>query len=85
MNDGNKTLKELTLTLLYLCSWQERGSEERHSWKGYDFDILNELSNENADALNPYGLPKKEKKLHRNSLKNIILISETSVSNLTTV
>lgn len=47
MNDGNKALKELTRILLYLCSWQERGSEDRCSWKGYDFDILNELSNEN--------------------------------------
>jgi hypothetical protein len=47
MENSNETLKELTLILIYLCSWQERGSEGRRSWKGYDFDILNELSDEN--------------------------------------
>lgn len=39
-------IKELTLMLLYLTSWKERGLDEQcpRSWKGYDFDILNELS-----------------------------------------
>lgn len=39
-------IKELTLMLLYLTSWKERGSAEQcpRSWKGYDFDVLNELS-----------------------------------------
>lgn len=47
---------ELTLLLMYLTSWDEKGlsySEEanmpdkvtfKKCWKGYDFDILNELT-----------------------------------------
>ena len=48
MNDINKRVKDLTLMLLYLTSWEEKesGFECRRSWKGYDFDILNELSEE---------------------------------------
>lgn len=36
---------KLTLLLLYLNSWEEKGFENpvRRAWKGYDFDILNEL------------------------------------------
>ncbi|MBE6034110.1 MAG: transposase [Clostridiales bacterium] len=39
-------IEELTLMLLYLTSWKERGMEDAYprSWKGYDFDILNRLS-----------------------------------------
>ena len=39
-------IKELTLLLLYLTSWQEDiGIAKVHrSWKGYPFDILNELT-----------------------------------------
>ncbi|WP_404460783.1 DUF6429 family protein [Sutcliffiella horikoshii] len=39
-------IKELTLLLLYLTSWEEKNipGEMRRSWKGYDFDILNQLS-----------------------------------------
>lgn len=41
-------LKEFTLIMLYLNSWEENefGMKYRRSWKGYDFDILNELSDE---------------------------------------
>ena len=41
-------LKELTLLMLYLTSWEENefGIKYRRSWKGYDFGILNELSDE---------------------------------------
>lgn len=47
-NQLNEKLKELTLMLLYLNSWEENefGMKYRRSWKGYDFDILNELSDE---------------------------------------
>jgi hypothetical protein len=36
---------QLTLLLLYLNSWKEKGLGEpvRRAWKGYDFDILNQL------------------------------------------
>ena len=41
-------IKELTLLLLYLNSWVEKEpyGEFRRAWKGYDFDILNELTDE---------------------------------------
>lgn len=39
-------IKELTLMLLYLTSWEENtcGMKYHRSWKGYDFDVLNELA-----------------------------------------
>ncbi|MEQ6375606.1 DUF6429 family protein [Bacillaceae bacterium S4-13-56] len=41
-------IKELTLLLLYLTSWKENDLpvEMRRSWKGYPFDTLNELTDE---------------------------------------
>jgi len=57
---SKKTIKELTLVLMYLTSWEEslvpglRRKPDRAGiypkaricWKGYDFDILNELTDE---------------------------------------
>lgn len=42
-------IKELTLLLLYLNSWVEKEpyGEFHRAWKGYDFDILNALEEEN--------------------------------------
>ena len=43
-------IKELTLLLLYLTAWKEKdvfGEECMRAWKGYDFDILNSLEEEN--------------------------------------
>lgn len=44
-----KQIKELTLLPLYLTSWTEKEpyGEFQRAWKGYDFDILNELESEN--------------------------------------
>lgn len=39
-------IKELTLLLLYLTSWEEKDVKMRRSWKGYPFDIMNELMDE---------------------------------------
>lgn len=41
-------IKELTLLLLYLTSWKENDllGEMRRSWKGYPFEVLNELTDE---------------------------------------
>ncbi len=50
-------IKELTLLLLYLNSWEEDGysrddsgnikeTKVKRSWKGYDFDVLNTLEEE---------------------------------------
>ena len=48
MADSPKILKDLTLMLLYLSSWEEKELPQscRRSWKGYDFEILNELTEE---------------------------------------
>lgn len=47
-DDFEEKIKELTLMLLHLTSWEENefGMKYRRSWKGYDFDILNELIDE---------------------------------------
>lgn len=39
------TVRDLTLLLLYLTSWDEKipGGSVKRSWKGYPFDALNEL------------------------------------------
>jgi hypothetical protein len=44
----NEKIKELTLMLIHLTSWEENefGMKYRRSWKGYDFDILDELTEE---------------------------------------
>lgn len=44
----NQKIKELTLLLLWLTSWKEeaRDIEIRRSWKGYNFDALDKLSEE---------------------------------------
>jgi len=44
----DKTIKELTLLLIYLTSWQEDTglTKVQRSWKGYTFAILDELNEE---------------------------------------
>jgi len=43
----NQTVKDITIMLLYLTSWTEKAPQDyQRSWKGYDFDILNELVEE---------------------------------------
>lgn len=46
--DLKEKVKELTLMLLHLTSWEENefGMQYRRSWKGYDFSILDELTDE---------------------------------------
>lgn len=46
--DLKEKVKELTLMLLHLTSWEEKefGMQYHRSWKGYDFDILNEIADE---------------------------------------
>ena len=62
MADGQaKRIRELTLMLMYLTSWEERDTPGlravkkkdleqyplvRRCWKGYDFRLLNELAEE---------------------------------------
>jgi hypothetical protein len=45
----DKAVKELTMLLMYLTRFNERdhfGSGLDMAWKGYDFDIINELDKE---------------------------------------
>ena len=44
----SQQIKDLTLLLLWLTSWEEDsfGDEIRQSWKGYDFGVLNKLRGE---------------------------------------
>lgn len=46
-------LKELSLLLLYLSGWEEDsrktpGEKIFRSWKGYKFEVLNELEKDNS-------------------------------------
>ena len=45
-----QTIKELTLLLIYLTSWQEKefSIKIHRSWKGYPFEILDQLREENC-------------------------------------
>jgi len=45
-NIMKKTIKELTLLLIYLTSWQEDAglTKVQRSWKGYPFEVLDELN-----------------------------------------
>jgi len=49
VREMEQTIKELTLLLIYLTSWQEEefSIKIHRSWKGYPFEILNELQEEN--------------------------------------
>lgn len=53
-----KNIEELTLLLMYLTSWEEKGfirdendeikeGKIKTCWKGYSFDIINKLTDEN--------------------------------------
>ncbi len=48
MSNVNKELKDLSLLLLYLSGWEEESRNEPNkkvirTWKGYLFDVLNDL------------------------------------------
>jgi Mn-dependent DtxR family transcriptional regulator len=47
-NIMDKTIKELTLLLIYLTSWQEDAglTKVQRSWKGYPFEVLDKLNEE---------------------------------------
>lgn len=44
----DKIIKELSLLLVYLTSWQEDVglTKVQRSWKGYPFEVLDELNEE---------------------------------------
>lgn len=54
----DKNIEELTLLLMYLTSWEEKGfvrdgndeikeDKIKTCWKGYSFDVINKLTDEN--------------------------------------
>ncbi len=47
---AKQAMKELTMALLYLSRWTKRDrfsdGKDFYAWKGYDFEILNELDDE---------------------------------------
>ena len=49
--DANQAMEELTMILMYLSRFEEAGfeSDEKfyYAWKGYDFDIINKLDDNN--------------------------------------
>ncbi|MCA0385285.1 MAG: DUF6429 family protein [Firmicutes bacterium] len=48
--NAETAVKELTMMLMYLTRFNERSAIEtvlEMTWKGYDFDIINELDKEN--------------------------------------
>jgi hypothetical protein len=48
--DANTAMEELTMMLLYLSHFTEKNrfanAEDYYAWKGYDFDVLNKLDEE---------------------------------------
>jgi hypothetical protein len=38
--------RDLALALMYLSSWTERDGDARRFWKGFDFELLNQLADE---------------------------------------
>jgi hypothetical protein len=40
---NDEAIRDLSLMLMYLTSWTERGFDEHRFWKGYDFDVLDDL------------------------------------------
>jgi len=48
MSELKDTIRDLTLILIYLTAWREGKppSDVLRAWKGYDFDILNRLTEE---------------------------------------
>lgn len=51
LNASKQTIKELTMILMYLTSFSEYDKfldkELSYAWKGYNFNVLNELDEEN--------------------------------------
>jgi hypothetical protein len=44
MDDRVAVIRDLTLVLMFLTSWEERPGDLPRCWKGYDFDVLNALA-----------------------------------------
>ena len=64
--EAKQAMKELTMMLIYLSRFCEREkfAEAKHfyAWKGYDFDILNEL--DDADYIRQGNHPSRSKSVY---------------------
>ena len=64
--EPKQAMKELTMMLIYLSRFCEREkfAEAKHfyAWKGYDFDILNEL--DDADYIRQGNHPSRSKSVY---------------------
>ena len=64
--DAKQAMKELTMALLYLSRFYEREKfvEAKHfyAWKGYDFDVLNLLDEE--DYIRQGSRPSRSKRVY---------------------
>lgn len=69
-NNPEKAAKELTMLLMYLTRFNERSRFESDldmAWKGYDFDIINELDEEGYIRQGSH----RSKSVHENILNKI--------------
>ena len=64
--DAKDAMKELTLVLMYLSRFADdettAGPEDFYAWKGYNFKILNELTDEDFIRQGPH--PSRSKKAY---------------------
>ena len=64
--EAKQAMKELTMALLYLSRFCEGGkfseATEFYAWKGYDFDILNDLWDE--DYIRQGSHPSRTKRVY---------------------
>lgn len=89
---GKETIKDLTLMLMYLTSWEESLAPDirkkpdpegiypkaRICWKGYDFDILNELTEDGL--VNAGGRSKSASFTDEGAAKALELLRQYGVS-----
>jgi hypothetical protein len=47
---ADELVADLSLVLMYLSAWKERPSEALRFWKGFRFEILNQLADEGLIA-----------------------------------
>ena len=64
--DANQAMEELTMILMYLSRFEEAGFENDekfyYAWKGYDFDIINKLDDNNL--INQGSRPSRTKSVY---------------------
>ena len=64
--NADEALRELTMTLIYLSRFSQgekfNKAKDFYAWKGYDFDILNEL--DNADYIRQGSHPSRSKSVY---------------------